>query len=518
VSDVFLSYASKDRPTAERLAEALQSRGWSVWWDRQVPTGQPFDGAIENALGQARCVIVLWSAASILSDWVKVEASDGRARRMLLPVLIEDVSPPLEFRRLQAIRLLDWQGTSDHPRLDQLMRDVARMLDQPAPPPAPPPPPRRGWLALMILPTVIALLLPWVLMSWRVPTPIRLQIAVSRVEFTLAATEAPLTRISDAVPFGAISVERFAAVTVEPAAIQIADPAQYSLAQDRYPESAWREMAISGGVVRFHPMDDMRLPSVTIEPAAADGTGLSTLRPISVPAASRVTLESAGDLGRTLTLKLAHRDPLLALPFPGRFQLTAAQTIVSGLPERSAPGRHVLTFRVELREGSRPVEILGNADSLVISVRVSPVPADRPVVFFSDGAIPIAALDLTREDGLGNRVSAVVAESHLSYPDSPAAAPQPIPESDAIGLDRLRRFQVRRITLDPARRGMQLELEGIAGHVATSHGYVTKDHRLTALQVLKRRPGWLALALLAWMIPTTVGFYRFRRIGREARA
>lgn len=80
MSEIFLSYAREDRSIAAQLAGALRARGWSVWWDREIATGKPFDDAIENALAGARCVIVLWSAASVASDWVKSEASEGRAR------------------------------------------------------------------------------------------------------------------------------------------------------------------------------------------------------------------------------------------------------------------------------------------------------------------------------------------------------------------------------------------------------------------------------------------------------
>jgi hypothetical protein len=521
MSDIFLSYASEDRLTAERLADALQVRGWSVWWDRQVPTGQTFDGMIEAALGQARCVIVLWSKASVSSDWVKAEAGEGRARRILLPALIEDVAPPLEFRRIQAVRLIDWLGASAHPGLDRLVRDVATILDQPPAPPAPSPSPPYATFALVILPSVIVFLLASVLMNWRVPTAIRLEVVVNRAEFTVAATDAPLTRIFDRVAFRSITVERFAAVSFEPGVVQVADPTQYRLADDRYPDTAWRNVASSGAMIQFRPFDDMRLPSVTIQPAGGGGAGLATLSPINVPARSRITLEIAGDRTRTVTVKLAHRDPLLILPVPEQIQLTAAQTSVSGLSEPPSPGRQAMTFRFERREGGLALEIRGNAESLVFSVRVSPASSEQSVALFSDGAFPIDAIDFTRLDGLGNRVSAVAADSQLSYPDNPAAAPLRLLAADLIGLDRLQRFRVRRIVLEQPRPGLRFELEGVAGHIATSTGYRARDHRLTAFQALTRRPAWLVLGLLAWAIPTAVGAYRLtarRRSRKEDRA
>jgi len=43
MADIFISYASEDRQRAGALAETLGARGWSVWWDREIPLGQSFD-------------------------------------------------------------------------------------------------------------------------------------------------------------------------------------------------------------------------------------------------------------------------------------------------------------------------------------------------------------------------------------------------------------------------------------------------------------------------------------------
>jgi uncharacterized membrane protein YeaQ/YmgE (transglycosylase-associated protein family) len=126
--NIFISYASPDRPAAEALAKALLKEGWSVWWDRTIPPGKSFDEVIEAALSAAKCVIVLWSRASVASDWVKVEASDAAKRKILIPALIEEVTIPLEFRRIQSASLVDWRGASPHPGFDALLGSVASIV------------------------------------------------------------------------------------------------------------------------------------------------------------------------------------------------------------------------------------------------------------------------------------------------------------------------------------------------------------------------------------------------------
>jgi formylglycine-generating enzyme required for sulfatase activity len=137
VSDVFLSYASADRPRVAPLVEALRERGWSVWWDRTIPPGKTWDQVIESALADARCVVVLWSRRSIESHWVLTEAEEARNRRILVPALLEDVTIPLAFRRFQAANLVNWSGGMPSAGFDALAGAVAEVLSSNAPAPVP---------------------------------------------------------------------------------------------------------------------------------------------------------------------------------------------------------------------------------------------------------------------------------------------------------------------------------------------------------------------------------------------
>jgi len=133
MSDIFLSYKSEDRVKAQKIAEAIEKKGYTVWWDRIIPPGRTFYEVIEEELDKAKCVVVLWSEKSIKAKWVITEASEGDKQGILVPILIEDVIPPLAFRLMEAAKLKDWDGTSPHHEFDLLIQSVGRILGRPAP-------------------------------------------------------------------------------------------------------------------------------------------------------------------------------------------------------------------------------------------------------------------------------------------------------------------------------------------------------------------------------------------------
>jgi|ERR1700674_844644 hypothetical protein len=131
MADIFLSYGEADRETAGRIARLLEGQGWSVWWDRKIAGGETWREVIQSALQDMRCMVVLWSRSSVDSFWVNEEAEEGRMRKQLMPVLIERVVPPIGFRKLQTIDLVDWDGSLEAPGVQRLLGDVATLLTRP---------------------------------------------------------------------------------------------------------------------------------------------------------------------------------------------------------------------------------------------------------------------------------------------------------------------------------------------------------------------------------------------------
>ena len=130
---LFLSYAHDDEARARRLAKALGEAGYNVWWDALIEGGTAYAKSINHALETADVVIVLWSTASVESDWVRDEAALGRDRKRLVPVSLDRVRPPLGFRQYQFVNFRGWRGRPDAPEFLALERAIAAAAGQEAP-------------------------------------------------------------------------------------------------------------------------------------------------------------------------------------------------------------------------------------------------------------------------------------------------------------------------------------------------------------------------------------------------
>ena len=86
--DIFLSYNREDQAVARRYAEAFEAEGFSVWWDATLRSGEAYDEVTEAALKSAKAV-VLWSPRSVVSRWVRAEATIADRCKTLVPVTIE---------------------------------------------------------------------------------------------------------------------------------------------------------------------------------------------------------------------------------------------------------------------------------------------------------------------------------------------------------------------------------------------------------------------------------------------
>ena len=103
MADIFVSYSKRDRQIAVQLVALLESAGYSVWWDSSLKPPDKFRDEIMERINQARAVVVIWTSASVNSDWVRAESGRARQQRKLLPVRSGDLDLceiPLPFGEL----------------------------------------------------------------------------------------------------------------------------------------------------------------------------------------------------------------------------------------------------------------------------------------------------------------------------------------------------------------------------------------------------------------------------------
>lgn len=124
MADVFLSYARPDSAAAERVERELEKCGWSVWFDRELPAHRPYTDVIATELEDSAAVLVLWSKASVRSEWVRSEANRARELHKLVQVRLDEARLPMPFDQIQCADLIKWRHERSHPGWSKVLRSL----------------------------------------------------------------------------------------------------------------------------------------------------------------------------------------------------------------------------------------------------------------------------------------------------------------------------------------------------------------------------------------------------------
>jgi TolB-like protein len=126
--DIFLSYNREDAGVAKRFADAFAAEGLDVWWDTALRSGEAYDEVTEAALRGAKAVVVLWSPRSVVSRWVRAEATIADRCKTLVPVTIEACERPIMFELTQTAELSHWDGDAGDRAWCAFLSDVRRFV------------------------------------------------------------------------------------------------------------------------------------------------------------------------------------------------------------------------------------------------------------------------------------------------------------------------------------------------------------------------------------------------------
>lgn len=107
MADVFISYSHADKSFADGrgLEKVLSAADPAItfWRDNSIVAGSAWNEDIRSQLEACRCVVVIWSATSWASTWVRQEAFYGYVRKVLVPIRIDDVALEPPFTHIQCI-------------------------------------------------------------------------------------------------------------------------------------------------------------------------------------------------------------------------------------------------------------------------------------------------------------------------------------------------------------------------------------------------------------------------------
>ena len=126
--DVFISYARSSEEEAHRIAQSLRQEGFSVWRDDELPAHRSYSDVIEERLKSAKAVVVLWSAESSKSHWVRAEANTALEGGTLVQATLDSALPPMPFNQIQCADLKGWNGETSSPGWQKLQSSVAALV------------------------------------------------------------------------------------------------------------------------------------------------------------------------------------------------------------------------------------------------------------------------------------------------------------------------------------------------------------------------------------------------------
>jgi GTPase SAR1 family protein len=125
-ADVFLSYSSKDGAQIQRLADELEGKHISAWYDGGLIGGQPYRDVLRQRIETVKAVVVFWTENSISSKWVKAEADLADQNNKLICLRDPKLDPtriPMPFAANEHI--------VEFGKMPELLEALARMDARP---------------------------------------------------------------------------------------------------------------------------------------------------------------------------------------------------------------------------------------------------------------------------------------------------------------------------------------------------------------------------------------------------
>lgn len=110
MTDLYISYSMRERHWVSQLVSALESEGYSVWWEHVAVLGDDVRPDSQNALDSAQYVVAVWSPLAVDDYWVLQDAKRAQESVKLLSVSYKSAELPSAFYSSEVADLKQWRG------------------------------------------------------------------------------------------------------------------------------------------------------------------------------------------------------------------------------------------------------------------------------------------------------------------------------------------------------------------------------------------------------------------------
>jgi hypothetical protein len=515
---VVISYSHQDEAWKERLLthlRVLELEGTlDVWDDRRIPAGDDWPQSIEEAIAQADVAILIVSKHFLTSRFIREEEltrilkarSEGGLR--VIPLIAE----PCAWQEVRALRNIQaWPrdgrplSAGDHHRIDadlaELAVDVKNGLDRTGRPTLVDQrtAPKSSWLIPWLAGSaILAALFTAAATQWRLSTAVSLTLVTERISFVVRGTRQV---IDPDLEFSALTVERCAGVTFEGIALANVESLNVSPAR----------------LTCRDPDAKLALRNWDDGPHA-----LGTLGPIGIDPGAMVAISLAAGRVPVLTLELSGHQFTMDVPIEHDLEVVA--DLMDALPAAVEGTPGLVRYAGTLHDAPRHVVRIETKERGAILVAVL-TGKSLGAAFLSRERFPVESVQIDKEALDGAAMTALLADSSLSYLDYPAMPARLIPKDNAIILEQLSEAQVRGLRLEtldaPGSRDSTLAIKvtveghlmrgaigtGDRGHPEEPNRGRWSDPRLTVYDRFMQRPVRLATVATAWAVATFLPAY-----------
>ncbi len=492
MKDVFISYASESRPTAQRVAEGLESAGISVWWDRQIEVGSEWDKSIEDALASAKCVVVLWTGHAKQSRWVRAEARASLKHERMVPVMLESNAIPLGFTGFQALQFLGWEGEGGSKEFDILLGAIqAKLAGKPVVLPVEVAT-KASWIGKivavvgpkMIVSVMVAVLL--MLSSfWRIDANVHIQLQTGRMQFTVNPQQSQ-KRLTDSLLFHKLSLQHVGRLSLSPEHMMVANPDELDWETDIFPPKAWVELSGDGRAWEFRVSKAGLNPTVTLESMNKKDSIAGKLDAIVLAQPTTVTLEASSEHTLMLTMRTKQGTPRVVLSGLGKVEIVEEGLIAQQVSPVPFSQNQELTYQALFDRHSGTMVVEGTDQTF--GAVLNPSEPTEPILF-STTTLPLEHVDVSWQDPkTGERKSHQKFQGVVGYHDLPDFPKVKFHSPMFLSVEQLEHFEITSIRLDLTNQMFFVAMQGTAGYLKAGTQENPQDLRPTMFEVIRYHP------------------------------